>query len=89
MLTVVLERMDLVRSTCCHARTSMKRPGKYTDVYKVAKREFEASSGRYGYRRIWLKLKASGIKASEKVIRRIMAEGGMVAVRARKRMRYS
>lgn len=53
------------------------------------KREFKASSGRYGYRRIWLKLKASGIKVSEKVIRQIMAEDGMVALCVRKRMRYS
>lgn len=49
---------------------------------------FDASGGRYGYRRVHAELSRRGIRVSEKVVRRVMREEGLVAARPRRR-RYS
>ena len=49
---------------------------------------FNSVEGRYGYRRIYAILKRSGIVVSEKVVRRIMQEEGLVVYRA-KRKKYN
>ncbi len=88
-LGAVLERMGLPRSTYYHARAAMRRPDKYAELRRDIARRFADSRGRYGYRRIWLGMRSSGTTVSEKVVRRIMAEEGLVARCIRKRMRYS
>ena len=50
--------------------------------------EFEASGGRYGYRRVHAALRARGVRASEKRVRRVMRGEGLEAARPRRR-RYS
>lgn len=81
--------MGLPRSTYYHARAAMHRPDKYAELRRDIARRFADSRGRYGYRRIWLGMRSSGTTVSEKVVRRIMAEEGLVARCIRKRMRYS
>ena len=46
------------------------------------------ADGRYGYRRIHASLKNSGIWVSEKVVRRLMKEDGLI-VRCIKRKKYT
>ena len=41
--------------------------------------EFGASDERYGYRRVWAALRARGVRASEKRVRRVMREEGLEA----------
>ena len=50
--------------------------------------EFEASGGRYGYRRVHAALRRRGVRVSEKRVRRVMREEGLEAARPRRR-RYS
>lgn len=47
--------------------------------------EFEASGGRYGYRRVHAALRRRGVVASEKRARRVMREEGLEAARPRRR----
>lgn len=47
--------------------------------------EFEASGGRYGYRRVHAALRRRGVVASEKRVRRVMREEGLEAARPRRR----
>ncbi|WP_297182186.1 IS3 family transposase [uncultured Enorma sp.] len=47
--------------------------------------EFEASGGRYGYRRVRAALRRRGVVASEKRARRVMREEGLEAARPRRR----
>lgn len=70
--------MGLPRSTYYHARAAMHRPDKYAELRRDIARRFADSRGRYGYRRIWLGMRSSGTTVSEKVVRRIMAEEGLV-----------
>ncbi|MGV0401043.1 IS3 family transposase [Corynebacterium segmentosum] len=43
----------------------------------------------YGYRRVWIQLKQSGIKVSEKVVRRIITAEGLTVRYVKKKRRYS
>lgn len=49
---------------------------------------FAAGRGAYGYRRVHAELRARGVRASEKRVRRVMREEGLEAARPRRR-RYS
>ena len=66
----------------------------YVSVYKYAALRteihtlFHVVDGRYGYRRIHASLKNSGILVSEKVVRRLMKEDGLM-VRCIKQKKYS
>lgn len=61
---------------------------KYEDLRKKLHTLFDSADGRYGYRRIHAMLKKSGIVISEKVVRRLMKEEGLIVYRA-KRKKYS
>ena len=67
----------------------MRRPDKHAELRRDIARRFADGRGRYGYRRIWLGMRSSGTTVSEKAVRRITAEEGLVARCIRKRMRYS
>ncbi|NLQ13473.1 transposase [Olsenella sp. KGMB02461] len=43
------------------------------------RRAFEAEGGARGYRAVWARLKREGVRVSEKVVRRLMGELGLVA----------
>ena len=55
---------------------------------ELVREAFGASGGRYGYRRVHAELSRRGVRVSEKVVRRVMREEGLVAARPRCR-RYS
>lgn len=61
---------------------------KYAEFRERLHIVFNSVEGRYGYRRIYAILKRSGIVVSEKVVRRIMQEEGLVVYRA-KRKKYN
>lgn len=54
----------------------------------LVREAFAAGRGAYGYRRVWAELRRRGVRASEKVVRRVMREEGLEAARPRRR-RYS
>lgn len=61
---------------------------KYADLKIEVRSLFEKSRHTFGYRRIWASLKREGVKVSEKVVRRIMRDGGMDVVRPNKPRKY-
>ena len=60
---------------------------KYADLRKDVRTLFNQGDGNWGYRTIWAHLRQSGIRVSEKVIRRIMAEEGLRVVYNKRRRR--
>lgn len=63
-------------------------PDKHADVRRAIRDIFERNNRCYGYRRIHAVLRRHGIRVSEKVVRRLMAEERVV-VRTTRRRRYS
>lgn len=61
---------------------------KYASLKKEVRDLFESSERTFGYRRIWAMLKRDGVKVSEKVVRRIMRDGGMAVVRPNRPKKY-
>ena len=66
----------------------MAAPDKLAAVRERIRIVFTQSERRYGYRRIHAVLRRDGITISEKVVRRLMREGGLVTV-GRKRRKYA
>jgi transposase InsO family protein/transposase-like protein len=90
-LKVLLERIGLKRSSYYHARVMLAHPDKYAGPRERIHEIFADNQARYGYRRIWMKLRNGddAVVISEKVVRKLMAEEGLVACFTRKRYRYS
>lgn len=63
------------------------------DKYKTLRGEvrelFEKSNQTFGYRRIWASLRRGGRCVSEKVVRRIMREEGLIVIKPNKAKKYS
>ena len=60
------------------------------DIRPLAREAFGGSGAAYGYRRVHAELRRRGVRASEKRVRRVMAEEGLVArSAARSPRRYS
>ena len=83
----VLAALSLARSTYYHRR-SRAAADPDAALRPLVLEEFEASGGRYGYRRVHAALRARGVRASEKRARRVMRGEGLEAARPRRR-RYS
>ena len=66
----------------------MREPDKYSKLRTDLSNLFTAVGGCYGYRRLHALLKKSGVIVSEKVVRRLMSEEGLV-VRRIKHRKYS
>lgn len=58
---------------------------KYSELRKKLHTVFDSEEGCYGYRRIHAILKRSGIVVSEKVVRRLMKEEGLIVYHARRK----
>ena len=85
-LPVLLRRLGLKRSTYYHAKTRLGRPDKHAELRRPIIEIYEHRKGRYGYRRIWLVLRNTyGIAVSEKVVRHLMAQEGLIAKCVRRR----
>ncbi len=80
--------LKLARSTYFYQRLRQTRPDKYTQVREVIRTIFEDNYRCYGYRRIDSALRLGGMRVSEKVVRRLMAQERLV-VRTPRRRRFS
>lgn len=71
-------------------RKAQENPGpKRPELKDQVRRAFEAEGGARGYRVVWARLKREGVRVSEKIVRRLMRELGLVARGQRRRRRYS
>ena len=66
----------------------MNSDDKYGDLRVDIIFIFNTAYKAYGYRRIYLELKNRGIKVSEKVVRRIMGEEGLI-IKSSKKKKYN
>ena len=82
------ESLQISKSSYFYCHTALCRDDKYAEVRSVITRFFTENDRRYGYRRTHSLLGRHGVRISEKVVRRIMAEGGL-AVPSKRRRAYS
>ena len=80
--------MKLSRSSYYYQIKAFAAEDKYEYLRHEVVRIFLENKARYGYRRIHAELKKTGIKVSEKVVRRVMKEEGL-EVKIRKARKYS
>lgn len=62
---------------------------RYASLRKEIKSLFAQSNQTFGYRRIWAHLRRGGRIVSEKVVRRIMKEEGLVVIAAKRTKKYN
>lgn len=86
-LTELLERLDLARSSYFYHRSPTRIADKYASVRRTVAAIFEDNHRSYGYRRLQAALSRQRVFLSEKVVRRLMKQGGFYAARP-KRRRY-
>ena len=87
-LLILLRRMELSRSSYYYQIKAFAAEDKYKYLRHEVVRIFLENKARYGYRRIHAELKKTGIKVSEKVVRRVMKEENL-EVKIRKARKYS
>ena len=87
-LPILLRRMKLSRSSYYYQIKAFAAEDKYEYLRHEVVCIFLENKARYGYRRIHAELKKTGIKVSEKVVRRVMKEEGL-EVKIRKARKYS
>ena len=87
-VTELLDALSMPRSSYFYHEVRLQRLDRYQEVRDDVSRIFEETGRSYGYRRIHMMIHRIGIVISEKVIRRIMAEGQLV-VCSKRRRRYS
>ena len=86
-LPELLAAVKLARSSYFYHRARQLAADKYTDVRRTMADIFMSHMRCYGYRRIWAALRHQRVRLSEKVVRRLMRQEGLVAAVA-KRRRY-
>lgn len=87
-LKELLNTLEIAKSSYFYHFKALSLPDKYEDHRAHIIRIFAENKSCYGYRRINALLKRKGIRVSEKVVRRLMAETGLV-VTQRKKKKYS
>lgn len=87
-LNRLLRRLDIAKSTYFYQISVMNSDDKYGDLREDIIFIFNTAYKAYGYRRIYLELKNRGIKVSEKVVRRIMGEEGLI-IKSSKKKKYN
>lgn len=86
-LSHLLRQIDLPRSSYFYHRARLQAVDKYTEVRRAMADIFERNYRCYGYRRMNASLNKQAVKISEKVVRRLMKQEGLVPV-LRRRRRY-
>jgi putative transposase len=84
-LAEMLARLDLARSSYFYHRSSIQVADKYAEVRCTVAEIFEDNHRSYGYRRVQAALSRQRVFLSEKVVRRLMKQGGLHAARPRRR----
>jgi transposase InsO family protein/transposase-like protein len=87
-LQELLTAVNLPRSSYYYHREALRRPDKYAEARQAIARIFDNNYRCYGYRRIGHSLRQDGTPLSEKVVRRLMTEEGLV-VGSTSRRRFS
>ena len=87
-LSDLLRSLKLARSTYFYHRMRQTLPDKYAQVRATIRNLFEDNYRCYGYRRIDGALRREGVRLSEKVVRRLMAEEHLI-VQTPRRRRFS
>ena len=87
-LANLLRSLKLARSTYFYRRMRQTLPEKYAQVRATIRYLFEDNYRCYGYRRIDAALRREGVRISEKVVRRLMAEECLI-VKTPRRRRFS
>ena len=88
-ISLLLDIVGLSSSSFYYQLKALKSPSKYAELTKKITEIVKDSEFSYGYRRVWIQLKQSGIKVSEKVVRRIISTEGLTVRYVKKRRRYS
>ncbi|NMM06122.1 IS3 family transposase, partial [Polaromonas sp.] len=86
-LPELLAELDLARSSYFYHRAQMRGADKYAEVRLAITDVFERNHSCYGYRRLRASLGRQHVLISEKVVRRLMKQEGLI-VAAPKRRRY-
>jgi hypothetical protein len=84
----LLTAVNLPRSSFYYHREALRRPDKYAEARQAIARIFDNNYRCYGYRRIGHSLRLDGTPLSEKVVRRLITEEGLV-VGSTSRWRFS
>ena len=87
-LPILLRRMGPSRSSYYYQVKALVTEDKYKYLRHEIARIFLENKARYGYRRTHAELKKTGIRVSEKVVRRVMKEEGL-EVKNRKTKKYN
>ena len=87
-LPLLLKKMYISKSSYYYQERALNQDDKYTDLRIQIRNLFDENKKRYGYRRIHALLKRKGITVSEKIIRRIMKDEGLV-VKVKRTGKYS
>lgn len=87
-LSELLGLLRLPRSSYYYQKACQCRPDKYAEIRCTVTDIFDGNHRCYGYRRIGESLRRHGTPISEKVVRRLMAEEGLI-VHSTRRRRYS
>lgn len=88
-LDLLLNKMKMARSTFYHYLKKRDHEDKHSATTALIKDVFHAHKGRYGYRRITLKLKRDGLKINHKTVYRLMGKMGIKSsIRVKKYRSY-
>lgn len=90
-IQLLLERLGLARSSFYYQLSAMSAGDRYAALRERIRGIFHRFRATRGYRFIWAALRRGDepVRVSEKVVRRIMAEEGLVVVYNKKKRRYS
>lgn len=81
----LLKRLGLSKSSYYYQEAAQKKPDKYSDIRNRIRQLFHGNKQRYGYRRIHGLLNRENITVSEKVVRQIMREEGLIVILKRRK----
>lgn len=88
-LRELTDSLKISKSSYEYQCAALRKQDKYSQLRASIRTMFEEGGERWGYRTIWAKLRLSGTRVSEKVVRRIMREEGCKVVYAKPRKRYN
>jgi transposase InsO family protein/transposase-like protein len=88
-LNDLLVCLKIAKSSYFYQVGAMSAPDKYADLRVEVRSEFKASDSVYGYRRIHGRVTRGGTVISEKVVRNIMAEEGLVVIVKSTKRKYN
>ena len=84
----LLVRFDIAKSSYFYQVSIVDQEDKYSNLREEITTIFNTAYKAYGYRRVYKELIKKGMKVSEKVIRRIMGEQGLI-IKSSKKKKYS